>query len=775
MAHRPSSKPSLVCAPALLMLGLSFLVSSASCKMPGNRPELNYPETALLEGPVWPIRLQGPRATVVLSDWFGPDFQPDSVHFPPGSGGRWSSSALGINAGPDLAPVSAVRVWKDGFAYVLPLLRSAKIPLQLKLDALHNPIGPVQVAGEFNDWNPQAAYMTREGDAWSAGLMLEPGRYAYQFVSGGRWFLDPANPDSLDNNAGGYNSVLHVERPQGLPFLRPLRYMPERIILGVEGQLDGWLVLWEYAELDSAWVEQKSNELHIRLPRQALESDLSYLTVIAWNSEGRSNDLSVPLQKGWPAGTEEEAPSDGLEGMTMYFPLVDRFANGDSSNDRPSHDPRVLPPANFFGGDLQGLRQHLDYIQGLGINTLWISPVARNPEGVYQEYPEPRRWFSAYHGYWPVSYREVDPRFGGDEALEALVAEAHQRGMRVLLDFVANHVHQEHPMIRNNPDWATQLNLPDGTRNLRRWNEHRLTTWFDDFLPTLDLENNAISEAVSDSAVYWMERFELDGFRHDATKHIPESFWRTLTAKLKQRLPDKKLYQIGETFGSRDLIASYLGPGLLDAQFDFPLYFAARSTLVADGSDFGALGTELLSSLDAFGHHHLMGNITGNHDMPRFASLAGGGLLPGEDEKEAGWVRLVGIGDPVAYVRSELLAAFLCAIPGVPVVYYGDELGMPGANDPDSRRMMRFSDLSPEESRLQERYQYWLQARQRNPALRYGSTEVVRAEQDLLVIRREWFGRTAYVVLNKGLAPAVFDLPGKGSVSAAGMSAQLLE
>jgi glycosidase len=745
------------------LLAALFAVALGSCRKEPAAPALDYPALPLLEGPVWPIRLTQGSATMVLADWFGPDFEPDSIQYPPGLMGRWSDGMLGLTTSEDLAPVAALVVWKNGFGYTLPVFRSAKIPVDLTLPAAVSPEGPVQVAGVFNDWNPAAGFMTREGDVWKTSLLLEPGRYPYQFVVGGRWMLDPANPDSMDNNAGGFNSVLSLDRPTSLPFVRPMRIEEQRLVFSVEGEPEGWLLLWEYARLDSSFVQKSGAEWTVTLPAQALAAEESHLTLVAWNAQGRSNDLRVPLRHGKPLGTEPGGTPH--QAMTLYFPLVDRFANGDSTNDAPTPDPRILPPANFFGGDLQGLTQQLDYIQALGINTLWVSPVSKNAEGAFQEYPEPRRWFSAYHGYWPTSYHKVDPRFGGDEALDALVREAHRRNMRVLLDFVANHVHRDHPMIVAHPDWQTPLVLPDGTRNLRRWDEHRLTTWFDDFLPTLDYENPVITEAVTDSAMFWIERFNLDGFRHDATKHIPELFWRTLTSKLRQRFPERDLYQIGETFGSRDLIASYLGPGMLDAQFDFPLYFAARSCLTSGEGDFGSLATELQASLDAFGHHHTMGNITGNHDMARFTSIAGGGILQGEDDKEAGWNRVVGVGDPIGYSRMALLMAFQTAIPGLPVVYYGDEIGMPGGGDPDSRRMMRFSGWSPEEQQLHATFSALLKARLNNPALLYGSTQVVRAEKDLLILRRDWFGQSTHVLLNKGPAPLVADVDGLGSVS----------
>ena len=146
--------------------------------------------------------------------------------------------------------------------------------------------------------------------------------------------------------------------------------------------------------------------------------------------------------------------------------------------------------------------------------------------------------------------------------------------VHILIDHVANHVHQEHPVYQNNKDWATSLYLEDGRMNTELWDEQRLTTWFDSFLPTLDFSKKEVVEAMTDSALFWFENYDIDGFRHDATKHVQIDFWRTLTRKINERvaIPEQRsIYQVGETYGSPELINSYVKSGLLDGQFDFNL------------------------------------------------------------------------------------------------------------------------------------------------------------------------------------------------------------
>jgi glycosidase len=350
---------------------------------------------------------------------------------------------------------------------------------------------------------------------------------------------------------------------------------------------------------------------------------------------------------------------------------------------------------------------------------------------------------------------------GTEEDLHELVDVAHKNNMNVLLDFVANHVHEDHPFYQANKDVATDLYLPDGRLNTELWDEQRLTTWFDVFLPSLRLDDPFVYETLTDSAVYWIKEYGLDGFRHDATKHVPEIFWRSLTRKIKDEvvIPEgREVYQIGETYGTRELVGSYVNAGQLDAQFDFNVYDACASALAKPDGSFDALNDAIQASLNMFGHHHLMGNITGNQDRGRFISYAGGALRFDEDAKKAGWTREVGVGDPVAYKKSALLIGLISTIPGLPVIYYGDEVGSYGGNDPDNRKMMFFEDLSEDESALLEQSQKILNFRKGCLPLIYGDMRIHHIDADTYAFSRNYFDQRVLVVFNKsnnGLSIAI--------------------
>ena len=325
--------------------------------------------------------------------------------------------------------------------------------------------------------------------------------------------------------------------------------------------------------------------------------------------------------------------------------------------------------------------------------------------------------------------------------------------MAVILDYVANHVHKNHPVYQRNPEWATDLYLPDGRMNTELWDEQRLTTWFDTFMPSLDFSNPEVIETMTDSALFWVQEYELDGFRHDATKHIQLEFWRTLTRKVKEEIvvpENRQVFQVGETYGSRELVASYINSGMLESQFDFSMYDAGLNAFGQDLS-FEGLQSQLQESFNYFGYHNMMGVISGNHDKPRFITLTSGEVKWNEDSKLAGWTREIGSPQAFAYDRLSLLLAFNLTIPGIPVTYMGDEFGMPGANDPDNRRWMRFEDseLSQLELRNRSIYSKLSELRTSEMSILFGDFQFHKVEDDVMAYSRAYFAQQTIVVFNK--------------------------
>ncbi len=744
---------------------LPFVILLAACS---GKNGFHIPVEPAMVGIAAPLTLPIDTGTILLQDYLVDVTQIDSVSAITGVKATLSANkeklALVVDAA-TVQPISELRIWSKGDVYSLILKRSVKQKFVFSFDPKGATYKSVQIAGDINNWQPDQTQLTLENGKWQKSMLLNPGNYSYQIVADGKWMLDPNETETKPNGMGGMNSVMKISagKLDKAPILHTEAHTDGTVTIAAEQGVKEYFVVWENYRLPAEMLKSEGNKLIITLPKEAASLDVSTLRVWGYNENGAGNDLLIPLVKGAVPTQTAQLKRDDFHTSILYFMMVDRFNNGDSLNDKPVDDPRIDFKANYQGGDLAGITQKIKdgYFKSLGINTLWVSPIVQNPQGAWQEYPKPRRWFSGYHGYWPVLETKVDTRFGTDAVLEELVNTAHANNMNVVMDFVSNHIHKENPLYKQHPDWFNSMYLADSTVNIRIWDAQRLTTWFDDFMPDINYDKPEAVDAFSDSAVYWLKKFKIDGFRHDATKHVSETFWRALTKKIKNQVitgEKRNVYQIGETFGSRELIGSYIGSGMLDAQFDFNLYFDARNVFAGENLSFQNVAESLNESSLYNGSHSLMGNITGNHDMPRFLYYAGGSQRPGEDEKEAGWSREIKVEDPRGYARLKMLNAFIMSIPGIPIIYYGDEIGMPGANDPDNRRMMRFTGLSPEEESVKKVTAQLGKLRGSSLALSYGDTRILSAGKDHLVILRQYFDQAAILFLNRSGLPQKLEI-----------------
>ena len=359
----------------------------------------------------------------------------------------------------------------------------------------------------------------------------------------------------------------------------------------------------------------------------------------------------------------------------MYLIMTDRFADGDVSNDpQPSERDQ---PRGWHGGDFRGVEQHLDYLQQLGMTTLWPTPVYDNDGGD-----------QAYHGYSATDLYRTDPHFGSLEDLRALADALHRRGMKLVLDTVPNHVGAMHP-------WAADPPMPDwfhGTRAEHRvassefealvdphatWEQWRDVTegWFANVLPDLNQENPRVRQYLIQNAEWWVETTGADGLRYDTFPYVGRAFWQALDGQLKTLYP--KLTTVGEVFNGNPAITSYFAGGVtrdgidtgLTTPFDFPVYFALRNALAAPsasgaGRPEGFAGLEQVLGMDwMYPHPERLVTFLGNHDTERF------------------------MGQPGATVADLKMAfALLATLRGMPQIYSGDEIAMRGGGDPDNRR-----------------------------------------------------------------------------------------
>lgn len=458
-----------------------------------------------------------------------------------------------------------------------------------------------------------------------------------------------------------------------------------------------------------------------------------------------------------------------VKDAVFYQVFPDRFANGDIGNDPPGTLKWGSAPTNdaFLGGDLAGVQQKLGYLGTLGVNALYFNPVFTSPSN---------------HGYDITDYEHIEPRLGGDAAFTKLVDSAHDSGIRVMIDGVFNHTSHQHNWFRDVRDqgpasahfgaydvtsWPIRYTRDD--KGVLRSPDYK-SWWNYASLPELRTETPAVRDYLltgKDSiAKRWIRDAHVDGWRMDVADEVEPDFWRVARREIKQVNPDA--YMLAENWHDA---SSMLQGDQFDGAMNYKYFqqpavdFFAQKKISAD--DFVARLASPYSREAGFG----MFNVLDSHDTPRFITEAKGD-----------------------WYRQRPAAIFQMTYVGAPVVYYGDEVGMEGAADPDSRRAFPWDRVNkalshdvPADARpggtphitqpraaktaapvpgteLFRLYQKLIDTRKREPALRRGDFQVLGTNNDHGIVTYRRFepgvDRDAIVALNNDVAghPVSIDL-----------------
>jgi glycosidase len=456
--------------------------------------------------------------------------------------------------------------------------------------------------------------------------------------------------------------------------------------------------------------------------------------------------------------------TDGFAGFSsrdvMYLIMTDRFADGDLWNDGPAANSSAVSQAairerggarGWHGGDYKGILDHLDYLQQLGITTIWITPPYQNHER------------DSYHGYGATDMYAVDEHFGSMHDLRALAEGLHRHGMKLVLDTVPNHVGPAHPWAQDEPqpDWfhgtvenhraATgvfqQLMNPSAPERDQR---DVLDGWFVNLLPDMNQEDKAVSTYLIQNAIWWIESTGADGLRLDTLPYVPRQFWHDFHAELASLYPH--LTDVGEvfngTFALPPAVNAFFAGGVtqmgqttaidtgLYTPFDYPFYAVIRDVLLRDAP---ASNLALLFSQDAlYPHPERLATLIGSHYTKRF------------------------LGDEHATpAKLQLALGLLLTVRGMPVIYSGDEIGMTGGDDPDNRRgfpggfpgsqQSAFSAAgrTAEQAGIHDFVEKLLGVRKANPAFIGTEQQILYSSQDAVVFVRWNSGETVLVAMNR--------------------------
>jgi neopullulanase len=459
----------------------------------------------------------------------------------------------------------------------------------------------------------------------------------------------------------------------------------------------------------------------------------------------------------------------------MYLLMPDRFANGDPTNDEPAEAPSShdrSKPRAYHGGDLRGIQNHLTYLKDLGVTTLWLTPIVKN--GAAQD----------YHGYGAVDLYAVDPHLGALKDYQDLVIAAHQQGMKIFFDIVPNHVGPKHPWVSNPPlpDWfhGTLQHHIDSFSPLKgsfygkagaeavandpfealidphasmRMKRNLTEGWFFGALPDTNTENPMVEEYLLQNSIWWAEISGLDGFRVDTFPYVGRKFWADWHAGLHRLYP--RLTTVGEVFHPDPTVTSFFVGGVkrydgidsgLSTVFDFPMFFTLRDVLLRN-APVGRIA-DVLRHDTLYVHPEMLVPFFANHDVPRFAG--------GEGSSPA---------------KLKLAFGLTLTLRGIPEIYYGDEIGMPGGGDPDNRRdfpggwtgdtndAFTKSGRTREQQEIFSYVQVLLRLRREHAALRGGWLWHLASDEASYVFARESEEERLVVAFNNADQPRELHIP----------------
>lgn len=408
----------------------------------------------------------------------------------------------------------------------------------------------------------------------------------------------------------------------------------------------------------------------------------------------------------------------------VYFMMTDRFFDGNKSNNTASGaDTYGENPGLYHGGDFAGVTAKLKYLQDLGVNTIWITPIVENIKGVAvtDEGSEDVPYNAAYHGYWASDFTKLNPTLGTTEEFKTMISEAHKRGMRIMVDIVVNHA-----------GYGTESTFADMLRD-KSVSEGDIKSW-QSGLPDFATENADVRAKLVEWQTAWMKDYGVDYFRVDTVKHVDSTTWAAL--KNSTTKVNSSFKMIGEYFGAGYASnGSSLGTGQMDADLDFD--FNDQATSFVSGN-ISSVEKFLSARNSALNNTYMTGQFLSSHDEDGFKAA----LMKGK-----------------GYTKDEATSAALVAATlqltakGIPVIYYGEEVGLSGLNNypyQTNRYDMDFN-LATDDNVTYQHYKNLLRIRNAyTDVFARGSRTVVAGsdEECYDVVSRSYGGTTLYVGMN---------------------------
>ncbi|HEX3559589.1 MAG TPA: alpha-amylase family glycosyl hydrolase [Pyrinomonadaceae bacterium] len=450
----------------------------------------------------------------------------------------------------------------------------------------------------------------------------------------------------------------------------------------------------------------------------------------------------------------------------IYLIMPDRFSDGDPTNNDPPQSRGLYDRSNKFyyhGGDFQGIINHLSYLKDLGVTAIWLTPWYDNVNHPDEIEKKEGGTTTGFHGYGAVDFYGVEEHFGTLAKLRELVDDAHRSGIKVIEDEVRNHTGPYHPWVDDSPTptWYNGTRANHLKNVFQTWMLHdpyaeekskreTMEGWFLDFLPDLNQHDEEARRYLIQNTLWWIGATGIDGIREDTWQYVPNDFWRDWTAAIKREYPNFRVF--GEVKDGDPVHVSFYQGGVkrfdgvdsgLDSLLDFPLFYPARRAF-GEGQSIREVA-QALSKDYLYTNPGLLVTLVGGHDDGRFMSEKGASIA-----------------------GAKLAHTFILTTRGVPQLYYGDEIGMTGPDEPttrrdfpggfagDARNAFNRQGRTPEEQELFDYIRRVVHLHTELEPLRRGALKDLYVADQQYAYARTTPSVSAVVVINNDAKPASF-------------------
>lgn len=501
----------------------------------------------------------------------------------------------------------------------------------------------VSIAGNFNNWNKSEFKMnySEKDNLWTGVVKLIPGiEFHYKLViNDSLWITDPNAHDITEDE---WRNGIIIAQEFGVPFIKEMSPPNNKRIEEIDS-----------VSITLGTYNSRINTKSIRVAFNDSEIAYNYDSTVEKISFKVPNTIQDGEHKIFLSFADEKGNQN--KGIISKF-FLDRYINSiitpkfyDSSIMYEIYIRKFYDSDDDGTGDFNGLTQKLDYLTFLGINSLWLMPWNES---------------TTEHGYNVVDYYSIDQEYGTFEDYLNFLREAKKRGIKVLFDFVINHTDRTHPYFLDaykNPSspytkWYQFVN--EENSNWKHFGVERK-------MPKLDFENPEVRNYFIQVAKFWMDPNRdgdfgdgIDGFRCDAAKEVPHSFWNTLRKEIKSINPEVLL--LGEVWDNANFLIPFFKEEF-DMQFDYPFYYSLERFF--ERNEIERFSSKILEASQIYPSGFQMVRFLSNHDNPR----------------------------PINFMRNNHVKlkqalTILFSLPGTPMIYYGDELGYAGSLPPENVR-----------------------------------------------------------------------------------------